>query len=466
MERRQMIWTPRMDGKSGPLYVTIAEAIARDLQTGRLRPGELLPAQRELAARLGIDFTTVTRAYGEAKRRGLITARVGHGTYVRSAKITTDGHPNIDLATNIPPMPRGMGKALQAALTKLSARENLDLLLRDHRHAGTEADRVAAARWLFGRLGKAVGPERIVVAGGTQNGLELLFAYLVGPGGVLLTEALTHPSVKPLARMLHIKLHGVRMDSEGLIPEDLAAACKKVRPKALYCAPTIQRPTAAVMSERRRRQIVAIARAHELTVIEDDSYGLLHRNAPQPLTAILGKLGWYIAGLATTIALGLRVAYIVAPDTKAAEKLSTAIRTTTWMAAPLSAALATHWIEDGIANRLLSAIRTEAVFRQKLAADILGVHVAHARSQPEAHYLWLELPAPWSRLTFTDRAKQARVLVGVSDAFAVDDVPPPEAVRVCLHAVDDVNQLKTALRTLVSIIDDGPDARQDIGYLT
>ena len=65
------------------------------------------------------------------------------------------------------------------------------------------------------------------------------------------------------------------MDAEGLRPDALEAACRSTRARALYCMPRLQNPTSAVMSDRRRRQIAAIAEKYRLTVIEDDVYGFL-----------------------------------------------------------------------------------------------------------------------------------------------------------------------------------------------
>jgi len=76
------MWRPRIDRKSGPLYQSVAAAIARDVQTGKLKGGDRLPTHRDLADRLGVTVTTVTRGYAEAERRGLVRGEVGRGTYV------------------------------------------------------------------------------------------------------------------------------------------------------------------------------------------------------------------------------------------------------------------------------------------------------------------------------------------------------------------------------------------------
>src|SRR5215467_4012859 len=77
-----MDWVPTISGDAGPVYRQISDAIEADIASGRLRRGQQLPTHRALAQALGIDLTTVTRAYGEARHRGLLDARVGQGTFV------------------------------------------------------------------------------------------------------------------------------------------------------------------------------------------------------------------------------------------------------------------------------------------------------------------------------------------------------------------------------------------------
>ncbi len=69
---------------TGPLYLVIADAIGQAITRRELLAGDRLPPQRQVAEALGIDLTTVTRAYAEAHRRGLLDAKVGRGTFVRA----------------------------------------------------------------------------------------------------------------------------------------------------------------------------------------------------------------------------------------------------------------------------------------------------------------------------------------------------------------------------------------------
>jgi len=79
------IHLPPRGQRSGPIYQAIADQIGREIEAGRMKPGSRLPTQRALAKQLGVTLTTVTRAYDEAQRRGLLSGEVGRGTFVRPA---------------------------------------------------------------------------------------------------------------------------------------------------------------------------------------------------------------------------------------------------------------------------------------------------------------------------------------------------------------------------------------------
>ncbi|HKQ53716.1 MAG TPA: winged helix-turn-helix domain-containing protein, partial [Pyrinomonadaceae bacterium] len=77
------MWTPELSRRAGPRYAAIVEAIAEDVEGGRLKPGDQMPTHRDLAGHLGVTVGTITRAYAEAARRGLLVGETGRGTFVR-----------------------------------------------------------------------------------------------------------------------------------------------------------------------------------------------------------------------------------------------------------------------------------------------------------------------------------------------------------------------------------------------
>jgi DNA-binding transcriptional regulator YhcF (GntR family) len=75
-------WLPDLTGKSGPLYLQLADAIEEAIALGTLPAGQKLPPQRNLAYDLKVTIGTIGRAYALAHERGLVTGEVGRGTYV------------------------------------------------------------------------------------------------------------------------------------------------------------------------------------------------------------------------------------------------------------------------------------------------------------------------------------------------------------------------------------------------
>src|SRR2546423_14846509 len=99
------MWAPDLRPRGGPRYLAIADALAEDAGAGRLRAGTRLPTHRDLAQSLGLTVGTVTRAYAEAARRGLVSGEVGRGTFVRGGGAPPPAPP---------PAPRGGPGALRA----------------------------------------------------------------------------------------------------------------------------------------------------------------------------------------------------------------------------------------------------------------------------------------------------------------------------------------------------------------
>ena len=78
------IWQPRLDGRRGPKFRQISDAIVESVADGRLTKGSRLPPQRDLAYALAVSLNTVSRAYADAIGRGFVRGEVGRGTYVRA----------------------------------------------------------------------------------------------------------------------------------------------------------------------------------------------------------------------------------------------------------------------------------------------------------------------------------------------------------------------------------------------
>lgn len=76
-----------LDHASGvPIYVQLKDAIYTAVRTGSFRQGTQLPTVRQLAVELRINANTVSRAYTELEREGVISSQQGRGTFVTLSK--------------------------------------------------------------------------------------------------------------------------------------------------------------------------------------------------------------------------------------------------------------------------------------------------------------------------------------------------------------------------------------------
>jgi len=451
-------WAPVLTGSEGPLYRAIADAIARDVDAGRLAPGARLPPQRTLAKALGVDFTTIGRAYAEARSRGLVEGRVGQGTYVLAPRRTV-GAPAaasaVDLSMNLPP--RFDDPALVERMWREVAElgvSGLDILLRYDEAGGALADREAGAKWLSARL-PGLAPGRLIVCPGVHGALLAAVGALAGPGEAICGEALTYPGLRAITAQLGVRLIGLAIDGEGVLPDAFEDACRREAPKAFCCTPTLHSPTTATMSLARREAITQIARRHGVPIIEDDAYGMLAQDAPRPLASLAPELTLYITGLAKCVSPALRIAYLAAPDARLGSRVKAAVRATAVMASPLTAAIATRWIQSGTAGAVAGAIRAESQARQSLAARILPAEAVKAH--PDGFHLWLTLPERWTRGAFAGELRFCGVGVVASDAFS--SLPSaPEAVRIGLGGPIGRPEVERALILIAERLEDAPAA--------
>ncbi len=246
--------------------------------------------------------------------------------------------------------------------------------------------RQAMAAWLA-RGGLVVDPENLVLTAGAQHAVSVAMSALLKPGDTLLMEELTYSGARALAHQQHLKIRGVAMDAEGLRPDALEAACRSTRARALYCMPRLQNPTSAVMPDRRRRQIAAIAEKHRLTVIEDDVYGFVSPEKT-PLAALIPNRTVYLTSLSKSLFPGMRLGCVAAPP-ELIDGIAGAVWSSMIMASPIGADLLSGWIEDGTAgaSRRLETPRVHrapghgpAHFRWRTSADtsVESAHLAAA----------------------------------------------------------------------------------------
>ncbi len=426
-------WHQRITQSGKPRYLAIADCIAQDMKDRVLLPGDRLPAQRRLADIIGVDFTTVSRGYSEAINRGLVKSHVGRGTFVlpqQSLSNTSDERRALanDLTMNAPPEPTDpeLLNRMRAGLSAVS--DDLVHLLRYQNPIGGDIDKEAASIWLSMR-GLVPNLNRVAVTPGAHATMLAILTILARPGDCILCEDITYAGFKKIAAQLRLKLVGLPMDDDGILPEALDAAIAEHSPKALYLNPTLHNPTTMIVPKGRRLQIAQVMKRHALPLIEDDAYGFVLPDAPPPMATYAPDLTWYIGGLAKCIGAGLRLAYSVAPTARANFALEDSIRAVSVMASPLSMALTTRWVLDGTADQIRRFIRKESAIRQDIAKDSITEtdFVAHTH----AFNIWLRLPQGVTCAALMSHMSNHAIGISPESAFRTAG-DQERYVRICL----------------------------------
>ena len=434
-------------------YKSLVDTFAEGIRSGKLPPGTRLPTHRTLAAEHGLALVTASRVYSELEAMGLVSGETGRGTFVREISLPPgqgSGQMNVatgmlDLNFNYPSLP-GQADLLRTGLRQLALSGDLEALLRYQPHAGRLHERAAVARHLLSR-GLAVEAEQVLVVSGAQHGLAVTMMALLKPGDVVAVDALTYSGFKVLAETLHLEIVAIPVTADGPDVEALQQLCRKRPVRAVYSIPTLHNPLGWVMSLAQREQLVAVARQHHLTIIEDAAYAFLADDAPSPLAALAPERTVYVGGFSKSVATGLRVGFVAAPPAWV-KKLERTIMATTWNVPGVMSALAVAWIEDGTVAQLEAQKRHDAQVRQALAAQVLkGVNYI---SHPSSYFLWLPLGEDARADQVAMLLQREGISVSTAEPFAVS-ATVPHALRLALGSVD-MAALREALVKVADVV--------------
>ena len=443
-----------------PVYRHIARALERGITTAVLAPGLRLPAERELAATLGVSRATVVKAFRELEARGLVRGYVGRGTFiagapdqsgapfawrgkVASATLRTGdtvirdlvrGSCDPDLLTagaGVPALERFPLDAFRRSFDRVVRREGSRLW----GHAPTEGVpplRETIARRYGGRA------DSVLVLAGAQQGLDLLARCLIDPGDTVVVDRPGYLGALHTFRAAGARLVGwdvVRHDLDEL--EDLIV---RYRPKLIYTNPTFQNPTGWTMPIRIRRDLLSLAARLRVPILEDDTYRELSFGAPPPpsLQSLdTQSIVIHLSTFSKVLAPGLRLGWL-----SAAEPIVEQLALIKQRADPHTQNLAQYvvadLIDDGTFDEHLAGLRIEHRRRRDALAAALERHGAAGLMQwktPEGGlYLWCRLAPRINAATVLARAAAESFTFVHGQPFYVDNAGDRE-LRLCFSSM-------------------------------
>jgi len=394
-----------------PLFLQLASAVAEEIRCGRLHAGEALPGSRELAGHLGVNRNTVVAGYEELAAEGLVTTRVGGGTFVAASTTAVDAiracpattvekptYPLIDAPTPLTATrdapPGALNLATGGADARLFPGRALARAFRRaistrHRHAlgnwdpcGHERLRAELATMLARSRGLAVTAENLMVTHSIEQAIDLVARALIAPGDVVAVEQFGYPLAWNVLKLAGATLVPVPVDDQGLDVDALLQRIQRQPIRAVFLTPHHQFPTAAVMPPTRRRQLAQLALQHRFAIIEDDYDHEFHYTG-KPLVPIAAGSGAanviYLCSLANLLAPGIGTGFVTAPAPVFAHLRALRASSDARCDAALQCAIA-ELFEDGELLRHVRRTRRTYAGRRDALAAALQRHLGNAVS--------------------------------------------------------------------------------------
>src|SRR5579859_6629678 len=480
-----------------PLYVQLRDQLRALVHAGDLRPGDRIPASRELAIMLGVHRTTVANAYAELESEGLIQGHVGRGTFItgngNGLKITPPAPPVLNgsngirwellfadergeevlsrLTASAPENSLSFVMArpaqeffpiedLQTCVSAVLRREATDVL-----NLGP-SDGYAPLKEALLEMLKGEGiparDENLLITDGCQQSLDLISKAFVRPGDTILLENPTYPGAVAIFSGSRARCLGVPVRTQaepgttlGLDVEALEATLAANRVKLMVLTPDFQNPTGTSMPLASRRRMMEMAGRYQVPVVEDHIYARLNtqeERIPSLKQLDRGNLVIHIDSFAKVAFPGLRVGWIVAPA-PAIERLRIVKQMTDLHTDQLAQATLAEFLKRGLFQKHLSKMR-------KVYADRLrAVDEALRRQMPEGvrwtkpeggMCLWLELPPGFDASELMIHARERGVLFAPGRYFYVQS-PMPNTLRLGFASLNE-KELARGVATLAELL--------------
>ena len=481
-----------------PLYVQLRDQLRALVHAGDLRPGDRIPASRELATMLGVHRTTVANAYAELESEGLIQGHVGRGTFIR-------GNGNgLKLTPPPPPVLNGNGNGIrwellfadergEEILSRLTASAPVDALsfvmarpaeeffpveelqlcvnavlrreAREVLNLGPSDGYAPLKEALLELLhadGIAAKDENLLITDGCQQSLDLISKAFVRPGDSVILENPAYPGAVAIfngarARCLGVpvRTHAEPGSSLGIDLEALEATLAANRVKLVVLTPDFHNPTGTSMPLASRRKVLELASRHQVPIVEDHIYARLNareERIPSLKQLDRSNLVIHIDSFAKVAFPGLRVGWIVAPPA-AIERLRLVKQTTDLHTDQLAQGTLAEFLRRGMFSKHLAKMRKVYASRLLALDEALRKHMPEETrwTRPEGGMcLWLELPPGFDASELLIHAKERGVLFAPGRYFYVQ-APLPNTLRLGFANMDE-KQIARGVAALADLL--------------
>ncbi len=426
---------------SGSGAKQIAASVEHGIEGGGLRPGDPLPAVRELAGRLGVSPTTVAAAYADLRGRGLVVTRPRSGTVVSWRPPVATGRLEPSVPAGVRDVASGNpDPALLPDLTQFLRRiEAPRPLYGDADHVLPELLDVGAAAL----RADGIAAEQLAVVSGALDGIERVVQARLRPGDVVAVEDPGFAGLFDLLRAQGMALRPVPLDARGMLPDSLDAAVRE-GVAAVVVNVRGQNPTGASLDTARAAQLRGVlAQVPDVLVIEDDHLGPI-AGAPRA-TLTSGRERWAaVRSAAKSLGPDLRLALLAGDAQTIGRVRGRQAVGPGWVSQLLQRLVAALWADAEVAATLARATETYRERRERFVAA-LGAHGVVSRGASGLN-VWIPVP---------EEAGVVQALLERGWAVAAGDrfrLQSERAIRVTTSSldVDEADELAAAIATALT----------------
>jgi 2-aminoadipate transaminase len=326
----------------------IVDIFAAAIAAGELGPDDKLPPTRELAELAQVNHLTAARAYRRLAELGLVTARVGQGTFVRvgaqNGAGAGDERENTDWQLyTLPEQLETYGDRILAEMFRQAGRDDVIPLmvgypadkllpaevlaqttaatLSEHGarvHQYTDIEGAAELREQIAALHRAEGcderPDQIIVTTGAHQAMTLAVRAILRPGDTAACESPTFPGSIEALRKTGSSVLPVPVDEGGLDVDALEILLRRRDIRLLTLQPRLHNPTGRDLAPDRRERLCELALRYGFFIVEDEAYGPLRFEGddPGPLRAMLPSHVVLVSSLSKTVSPGMRTGWVAA----------------------------------------------------------------------------------------------------------------------------------------------------------
>jgi DNA-binding transcriptional MocR family regulator len=420
-------------GGSEPIYKQICDQIRLLIEQGIVKAGQRLPATRVLADTLGVNRSTVCRAYEDLWALGYTESRQGSYTTVRkrTAIAPAKGKPSRPIVS-------------WAARSSVPARQmHQDYLRLRGKYAGGRGRRIefnhlaadhelcparefrACAKEVLADSGKdildygppegyrplreaiahrmqthgvSVSADEILITSGAQQAIDLVLRMLAGRGTAVAVEAPTYGLALPLFRFHGLDLKEIPMRDDGMDLGVLESVLKRWRPALLYTIPAFHNPTGVTTGQAHRERVLALCETHRVPLVEDgfEEEMKYFGKVVLPIKSMdRSKIVVYLGTFSKVVFPGLRIGWIAA-DRDCIERLVAIHRFASLSNSNLGQVAMHRFYQDGYYEKHVR--RVHRVYRGRMQTMIGAIRRHFPRdgvrwTEPVGGYtLWVSCP--------------------------------------------------------------------------